>query len=66
MVKENKAPALNPQAIVTSIVAGLVVGITMVTVSISLATLIFSGDLGPFVSRGIGLFLFSGMPWDWL
>jgi SulP family sulfate permease len=46
---------------VRGITAGLVVGIIIVTVAISLASLVFSGELAPFFSRGIGLFLFGGL-----
>jgi SulP family sulfate permease len=47
--------------IVTSITAGLVVGLIVIVFSISLASLIFSGELAPYLSRGIGLFLFGGL-----
>ncbi len=43
------------------ITAGVVVGVIILTVAISLAALIFSGDLAPFLSRGIGLFLFGAL-----
>ena len=42
-----------------SLTSGLVVGIAEVIVAISFAALIFSGDLSPFVSDGIGLALFG-------
>lgn len=41
--------------------AGLITGIIAVVVSISLATLIFSGELSEFVPQGIGLFLFGSL-----
>lgn len=55
-----KSDTTNPRQIVTSITAGLVAGLIFVIVSISLSTLIFSGELSIYLSRGIGLFLFSG------
>ena len=42
-----------------NIVAGLISGILTVIIEISLAALIFSGDLSRFVSNGIGITLFS-------
>ena len=42
-----------------SVVAGLISGILSVIIEISLAALIFSGNLARFVSYGIGITLFS-------
>lgn len=42
-----------------NIIAGLISGILTVIIEISLAALIFSGDLARFVSSGIGITLFS-------
>jgi SulP family sulfate permease len=42
-----------------ALVAGLVVGSSSIFYHISLAALIFSGELSPFVSDGIGLILFG-------
>jgi SulP family sulfate permease len=50
----------NTRQTIINITAGLVVGLIFVVVSISLSTLVFSGELRPYLSRGIGLFLFSG------
>ena len=48
-----------PQKLVSSLTAGLIVGITDVSVEISLAALIFSGVLAPYVAHGIGFVLFG-------
>jgi len=48
-----------PKKLVPSLTAGLIVGITVVSLEISLAALIFSGALAPFVARGIGFILFG-------
>ena len=61
MNKTNLSSRADSQTIVRGITAGLVVGVIILTVSISIATLIFSGELAPFLSRGIGLFLFSAL-----
>ena len=53
--------SLDTRQIVTSITAGLVAGLIVIVFCISLATLIFSGDMSPYISRGIGLFLFGGL-----
>ena len=47
------------QKLVPSLTAGLIVGITDVSVEISLAALIFSGVLAPYVAYGIGYILFG-------
>ena len=47
------------QKLVPSLSAGLIVGITDVSFEISLAALIFSGVLAPFVANGIGFLLFG-------
>lgn len=58
---KNKAGlSIDSRQVVTGITAGLVVGLIVVVFSISLATLIFSGEMSSYVSRGIGLFLFGG------
>ena len=61
MSQTKRTPSVNTQTIVSGITAGIVVGIIIVTISISLATFIFSGTLSPFAPRGIGLLLFSGL-----
>lgn len=57
---KNKTPSIDTRQAVTGITAGLVVGLIVIVFSISLATLIFSGEMSSYVSRGIGLFLFGG------
>jgi len=48
-------------SLVPSLMAGLVVSVMVVVVSVSLATLIFSGELAPFLGKAVGLVLFTGM-----
>lgn len=61
MTQNKRAPSVDTRTLVPGITAGVVVGIIVVTLSISLASFIFSGELSPFVPRGIGLLLFSGL-----
>ncbi len=60
-MKNKSVTSTDSRQIVTSITAGLVVGLIVIVFSISLASLIFSGELAPYLSRGIGLFLFGGL-----
>ena len=55
------ARELRPDRLVPSLMAGLVVSVIVVIVSISLATLIFTGDLSAYLVQGIGMMLFSGI-----
>ena len=48
-----------PKKLFPSLTAGLIVGVTDVSLEISLAALIFSGVLVPFVGQGIGFILFG-------
>jgi len=48
-----------PKKLISSLTAGMIIGITDVSVEISLAALIFSGALAPFVAHGIGFILFG-------
>jgi SulP family sulfate permease len=48
---------IQPSQLLAVLIAGLVVGMITASAEISLAVLIFSGELAGFVSRGIGLFL---------
>ena len=52
--------SIDSRQVITSITAGLVAGLIVIVFCISLATLIFSGEMSAYVSRGIGLFLFGG------
>lgn len=52
--------AIDSRQLITGITAGLVAGLIVIVFCISLATLIFSGEMSAYVSRGIGLFLFGG------
>src|SRR5689334_4348335 len=49
----------HPKTLLPSLSAGLIAGIIIVMVQISLAALIFSGELSQFISGGIGLTLFG-------
>src|SRR5574338_1368154 len=48
-----------PDLLLPSITAGLIGGIITISIEISLAALIFSGDLQQFLAGGIGLMLFG-------
>jgi sulfate permease, SulP family len=48
-----------PDILFPSITAGLIAGIVTISLEISLAALIFSGDLDQFLAGGIGLMLFG-------
>jgi SulP family sulfate permease len=48
-----------PKMLIPGLTAGLIVGITDVSIEISLAALIFSGVLAPYVAYGIGFLLFG-------
>lgn len=49
-----------PTLLVPALTAGLIAGVLAIILQISFATLIFSGDLSPYLGKGIGLMLFSG------
>ncbi len=53
------AGEFQPKRLFPSLVAGVISGILTVIIEISLAALIFSGDLARFVSNGIGITLFG-------
>lgn len=50
-----------PRRLLPSITAGLIIGAIEISFELSLAALIFSGDLSRFLARGIGLLLFGGL-----
>lgn len=52
---------LHPSVLVPSVISGLVAGILAIILQLSFAALIFGGDLSPYLARGIGLALFSGI-----
>ena len=58
MTIANLRQELDPRRLLPSLTAGLVGAILTISTVISLATLIFSGDLGAFLPAGIGLMLF--------
>ena len=53
------ASEFQPNRLFPSIVAGLISGLLTIIIEISLAALIFSGNLARFVSNGIGITLFG-------
>ena len=55
------AAALKLHRLLPGVAAGVVAGVINVIVAISLAALIFAGDLSGFVSQGIGLILLGGI-----
>lgn len=59
-MKNKLFASLDSRQVVTSLTAGLVAGLIVIVVSISLATLVFSGEMSSYVPQGIGLFLFGG------
>ncbi|MFN2109177.1 MAG: cyclic nucleotide-binding domain-containing protein, partial [Anaerolineae bacterium] len=52
---------LQPQRLLPALTTGFIVALLDVFVEISLAVMIFSGDLSAYVSRGIGFALFGAM-----
>ncbi len=52
---------LRPEKLVSAAAAGLVTGISLIMVCVAFGTMIFSGDLSPYVSRGIGFMLFGSV-----
>lgn len=48
-----------PKLLIPGLTAGLIVGVTVVSLEISLAALIFSGVLVPYLAYGIGFILFG-------
>jgi SulP family sulfate permease len=52
---------LHPSRLIPSLTAGIIAGIFLVVFAVSFGALIFSGELTPFVSNGIGLTLFTAI-----
>lgn len=52
---------LRPDRLIPALLAGVLIGAMEIALAASFASLIFSGDLSPYLSRGIGMALFSGM-----
>lgn len=59
-MKDRFTLSVNSNQLITGITAGLVIGLITVVLSVSLAALVFSGEMGAFIQRGIGIFLFGG------
>lgn len=53
--------ALHPTRFIASLTAGLICGEMTVIYAISFASLIFSGELSPYIATGIGLALFTSV-----
>ncbi len=60
-LKQRILEEFEPRRFIPNLMAGFVVGIIVVIVSISLAALIFSGELAQYLPDGIGLVLYSGI-----
>ena len=60
-LKEQLLLELEPSRLISNLTAGLVVSIVVVIVAVSLGTLIFAGELAPYLSTGLGIMLFSGV-----
>lgn len=52
---------LQPSRLIPTLTAGMIAGIFLVVYAVSFGALIFSGELTPFVSTGIGLVLFTAI-----
>ena len=59
--RDKVLPELRPQQLIPNLIAGFVVSVIVIIVAVSLATLIFAGELEPFLDRGIGMMLFTGI-----
>ena len=51
--------SLSPRQLLPSVTTGIVIGILIINSQISYGALIFSGDLSPYMARGIGFTLFG-------
>ena len=52
---------IQPDRLLPGITSGAILGLTEVIFSISLGSLVFSGELAPFLQRGVGIALFTAM-----
>jgi sulfate permease, SulP family len=59
-MKTRAFPSLDSRQLVSGITAGLVIGLIVVVLNVSLSTLVFNGVMSAYIQRGIGLFLFGG------
>jgi len=53
--------SFSPKDILSSLFAGFVIGILVIFVEVSLAAMVFSGELKSSLSQGIGIFLFGSL-----
>ena len=60
-LKDQILRELEPSRLISNLTAGLVVSVVVVIVAVSLGTLIFAGELAPYLSTGLGIMLFSGV-----
>ncbi len=51
----------HPSRLIPSLTAALITGVVTIIYALSFVALIFSGDLAPYISKGIGLALFAAM-----
>lgn len=58
-MQSKPAFSFDSHQLVTGITAGLVIGMITVVLSVSLAALVFSGEMSVYIQRGVGLFLFG-------
>jgi SulP family sulfate permease len=58
-LRRHAASELRPERLLPNLTAGLVIGVSEVIVAVSLAALIFAGELHEFLSSGIGFMLFG-------
>jgi SulP family sulfate permease len=61
MTRSTLSHNFHPSVLVPAITAGLIAGILAIILQLSFAALVFGGDLSPYLGRGIGLALFSGI-----
>jgi len=59
--KSVKRPSLSYQEVLSSLSAGLIIGILIIFVEVSFSALIFSGELADFVAPAIGFNLFGAL-----
>lgn len=58
-MQSKPAFSFDSHQLVRGITAGLVIGMITVVLSVSLAALVFSGEMSVYIQRGVGLFLFG-------
>ncbi len=61
VIRDARHEALSPERLLPGLVAGLLLGTTEVIIALSLGSLIFSGELAPFLPYGIGMALVTAV-----